>query len=71
MACGCHEADVMASLMGWRCSVCENAPEVEHCHGVWIEHRDGFEECEDGCPGDVLHVRGASCGTLAPCERCP
>lgn len=70
MACGCREEDVMASLMGLRCSICENAPGVDHCHGLWLDHLDGSGECEDGCGRDVLHARGASCGVFAPCDRC-
>jgi hypothetical protein len=73
MPCGCRQSDVLASMLGDRCSWCE-AGEVAHCHGYELQHDDGVSTCSENpatCdPETVPHPRGMTCGFLGPCDRC-
>jgi hypothetical protein len=66
-----EEISLEALSPGDDCSAC--AAQVEHCHGVEVDHQDGTVSCSFGaeCLGaDALHVRGVSCFLVGPCDRC-
>lgn len=54
------------------CAPCEL--ELEHCHGLLVEHDDGTTTCLDGCGGlQAVHDDVAGCGAIGYgcCEPVP